>query len=467
MRKQLALIAICLGYLMVIVDATIVNVALPAIGRDLGGSVTDLQWVVDAYTVVFAGLLLSGGSLGDRLGARRVFEWGLATFTLASAACALAPTVGVLVAARVVQGFGAALLVPSSLALLREAYQDRRERARAVGAWGAIAGIGAASGPILGGVLVTLISWRAVFVVNIPLGTLGLLLARAHLPRAATPAPRRHDLPGQLLGILALASLTFGMIEGGAAGWDSPIALVPLLVAVPATAALVAVERRVDDPMLPVALFRRPTFSGATAVGLLINLGFYGQLFALSLYFQHLRGFSALATGLALLPEGVFVAISSLLSGRLTGRTGPRRPMLAGLLCGTLGFAGLILAGRHTPYAVLVAPLIAAGFGMAFTMPAATAAVIEAAEEDRAAIASGVLNASRQAGGAIGVALLGTLLAAGPFASGLHGAMAASCVAFVLAFAVTALAVDRPRRAPRWTLDRPRRNRLGRASSWE
>ena len=231
--------------------------------------------------MVFAGLLLSGGSLGDRLGARRVFEWGLATFTLASAACALAPTVGTLVGARIAQGFGAALLVPSSLALLRAAYEDRRERARAVGAWGAIAGIGAASGPILGGVLVTLISWRAVFVVNVPLGALGLLLARSHLPSAASPAPRRLDLPGQLLGILALASLTFGMIEGGAAGWGSPLALVPLLVAVPAAASLVVVERRVEDPMLPVALFRRPTFSGATAVGLLINLGFYGQLFAL------------------------------------------------------------------------------------------------------------------------------------------------------------------------------------------
>jgi MFS transporter, DHA2 family, methylenomycin A resistance protein len=447
MRRHLPLLAICLGYLMVIVDATIVNVALPSVGRELGGGVSGLQWVIDAYTVVFAALLLPAGSLGDRLGARRVFNAGLGLFTLASAACAAAPSVPLLVAARAVQGFGAALLVPSSLALLRASYQQRSERARAVGVWGAVAGTGAASGPILGGLLVGLISWRAVFIVNLPLGILGLVLTARYLPARGEGLEGSFDPPGQLLGIAALTLLTLGLIEGGSAGWSSPRTLVPLAAFVPALILFVLTERGVRDPMLPLGLFRSHTFSGASFVGLAINLGFYGQLFALSLYFQHERGFSPLQTGLALLPEGIFVAIASALSGRVTGRTGPRRPMLAGLTLGAIGFLGLIAAGRSTSYWILVPPLIAAGFGMAFTMPAATAAVIEAAPADRAGIASGVLNASRQAGGAIGVALLGTLIAGGAFITGLHAAMAVSAVSFLAAAAVTAVSVERSRNA--------------------
>jgi DHA2 family methylenomycin A resistance protein-like MFS transporter len=428
MRKHLPLLAIALGYLMVIVDATIVNVALPAIGRELGGGVSDLQWVVDAYTIVFAGLLLSGGSLGDRLGARRVFDAGLGLFTLASAVCAAAPSVAVLIGARIAQGLGAALLVPSSLALLRATYSEPRERARAIGAWGATAGIGAASGPIIGGLLVGLISWRAVFVVNVPLGIGALLLASKQLPSSGERTATGFDPPGQLLGILALTLLTLGVIQKQ---WWLVAASLPVALV------FVAVENRSPEPMLPLSLFRGQMFSGATFVGLAINLGFYGQLFALSLYFQHVRGFSALTTGLALLPEGIFVALASMLSGRLMGRTGPRPPMLAGLLCGAAGFAGLIAAGQATPYVVLVAPLIAAGFGMAFTMPAATAAVIEDAPAEQAGIASGVLNAARQAGGALGVAVLGTLIAGQSFVSGLHVAMAVSAGSFLVGALVT------------------------------
>ncbi|HWE33093.1 MAG TPA: DHA2 family efflux MFS transporter permease subunit [Solirubrobacteraceae bacterium] len=445
MRKHLPLLAICLGYFMVIVDATIVNVALPSIGRELGAGVSSLQWVVDAYTVVFAGLLLSAGSLGDRVGARRVFGAGLLVFTVASAVCAAAPSVALLITARVAQGVGAAMLVPSSLALLRASYERPSERARAVGAWGAIAGVGAASGPVLGGLLVGLISWRAVFVVNVPVGALALLLSARHLPVARGRRVRGFDPPGQALAIAALSLVTLGLIEGGDAGWGSPAALVPLAAFVPAALAFLYVERRHRDPMLPLALFRSRTFSGASFVGLAINLGFYGQLFAIVFYFQHVRGYSALVTGLALLPEGAFVAIASAVSGRVTGRVGPRAPMLFGLTLGAAGFAGLIAAGRTTSYALLVPALIAAGFGMALTMPAATAAVIESAPAERAGIASGVLNAARQAGGAVGVALLGTLIAGGSLVSGLHLAMASSACAFAVAAAVTAVAV-RPSR---------------------
>jgi MFS transporter, DHA2 family, methylenomycin A resistance protein len=452
MQRHLPLLAICLGYFMVILDATIVNVALPSIGRDLGADVSGLQWVIDAYTVVFAGLLLSAGSIGDRLGSRRVLDVGLGLFTIASAACALAPSVPVLVGARVAQGLGAALLVPSSLALLRAAYQDTAERARAVGAWGAVAGVGAACGPILGGLLVAVADWRAVFIVNVPVGLLAAWLSSRHLPAAGERTRAGLDPPGQALGIATLTLLTLGLIEGGSAGWSSPLSLVGLIAFVPALVAFVAVEHRASEPMLPLGLFRSRTFSGASFVGLAINLGFYGQLFAISLYFQRVRGFSALETGLALLPEGGFVALASMLSGRLTGRTGPRLPMLVGLICGAAGFAGLIAAGRSTSYLVLVPGLVAAGFGMAFTMPAATAATIESAPADRAGIASGVLNAGRQAGGAIGVALLGTLLAGSSFVPGLHVAMGVSAGAFLVGAVVTALAVGaapRPRRPSR------------------
>ena len=449
MRRHLPLLAICLGYFMVILDATIVNVALPSIGRDLGGGVGGLQWVVDAYTVVFAGLLLSAGSIGDLIGSRKVLDTGLGLFTAASAACALAPSVEVLVGARVAQGLGAALMVPSSLALLRAAYQDTAERARAVGAWGGVAGIAAASGPILGGVLVSIADWRAVFIVNLPVGLLAMWLSYRHLPKAGERSDAGLDPPGQVLGVLTLTLLTLGLIEGGSSGWGSSLALIGLLGFVPALLGFLAVERHARHPMLPLSLFRNRTFSGATFVGLAINLGFYGELFAISLYFQRLRGFSALETGLALVPEGVFVAVSSVLSGRLTARTGPRAPMLCGLLLGAAGFAGLVGAGRSTPYTVLVPGLIAVGIGMAFTMPAATAATIESAPADRAGIASGVLNAARQAGGAIGVALLGTLLARSSFVSGLHLAMAASAASFLTGAAVTALVVDRVARRQR------------------
>ncbi len=432
--RHMPLIAICLGYFMVILDATVVNVALPALGHDLGGGVSGLQWVVDGYTLVFAGLLLSAGSLGDRLGGRRVFVLGLALFTLASAACAAAPSVPLLVSPRVAQGLGAALLVPSSLALLRAAYDDPRERARAIGIWGAVAGIAAASGPVIGGVLVAAISWRAVFLLNLPVGVAALLLARRHLPAAGERTGIGLDPVGQVLAVAALTLLTFGVIEK---------ALVPLLVSLALLAAFVACEHRTRAPMLPLGLFHNPTFSGASFVGLAINLGFYGQLFVVSLYFQQVRGWSALATGLALLPEGIFVAISSALSGRAMGRVGPRLPMIAGLLLGGAGLSGLAAAGEHTSYVLLVPPLIAAGFGMAFTMPAATNAIIGAAPAERAGIASGVLNASRQAGGAIGVALLGTLVASGAFIPGLQAAMLVAGGAFFVAAAVAALTVER------------------------
>jgi DHA2 family methylenomycin A resistance protein-like MFS transporter len=439
----LALVVICLGYFMVIVDTTVVNVALPAIGRDLHGGVAGLQWVVDAYTLSFAGLLLTGGALAERLGAGRVFTAGLAVFAAASAACGLAPGLGFLVAARLVQGAGAALLVPSSLVLLQAAYPTREGRARAFGVWGAIAGIGAASGPIVGGLLVTEWSWRGVFFLNLPFAVAAMALTGRSVP-ATGPRPRGVDLPGQLLGIAGLGLLTWSLVEAGQIGWTSPFVLAGFGLAVAAGAGFARAEHRAADPMLPLGLFARPAFRAGSAVGLLINLGFYGQLFLMSLYLQDIRGYSALTAGLALLPEAALLVVASATSGRIMARTGPRLPMLTGLVLGGAGLLGLIVAGVGTSYTFLIIPMAATGFGMALTMPAATAAVIEAAPPDRGGIASGVVNAARQSGGVLGVALLGSMVhTRATFISGLHVGLVIAAGAFFAAAAVTFRGTER------------------------
>ena len=304
------LTAVALGYFMVILDATAVNLALPAISRELGGGVTGLQWVVDGYTLAFAALLLSAGVAGDRFGPGRVFLAGLALFTVASAGCALAPGIGALVGIRLVQGAGAALLVPASLALLQASYPDRARRARAVGLWGGIGGLAAASGPVLGGALTTAVSWRLVFAINIPVGLFAWWLTRRPVVRGGVTAPagardRRGDPAGQLTAIVALTALTAGLIQAGPHGWASWPVLGGLIVAALAAAAFAATAHRVSSPMLP--LLRRPSLSGGSVVGLLINLGFYGQLFAYSLYLQQIRGDSPLIAGLSLLPEACAV----------------------------------------------------------------------------------------------------------------------------------------------------------------
>ena len=452
-HHAVALVAICLVYFMIILDATIVTVALPNMAAELGASVAGLQWVVDGYTLVFAALLLTGGALGDRLGGKGVFVAGLALFTGASALCGLAPTLWLLVAFRVAQGLGAALLAPTSLALLRHTYADPAARARATGVWGGIAGIAAATGPVLGGALVAAMSWRDVFLINVPIGLLGIALTVRFVARAPRQARRGLDPAAQAAGIVALGLLTFACIEGGARGWRSPLILGALGGSVLATVAFVAVERRGTSPMLPLGLFSRPAVAAPTVVGLLINFGFYGQLFVINLFFQQVRGYSALTTGLALLPEAGVVALSSFVSGRVAGRVGPRAPMVIGLAAGGAGLLALVLVGTATAYPVVGVILLAVGFGMSFTMPAMTAAVMEAAPPERAGIASAMLNAARQMGGVLGVALLGALVSRhSGFLPGMHAAMAIAGVAFLAGCALTLRTVPQGRQG--WVLTR-------------
>lgn len=427
---------------MVILDTTVVTIALPNIQHELGAAISDLQWIVSGYTLVFACLLLSAGALGDRLGNKRMFLIGLVLFTGASVACGLAPNMWTLQLARVVQGAGAALQVPASLALLNHTFADPHERDRAIGLWGGIAGVAAAGGPIIGGLLVNALSWRSVFFLNIPVGIVALLLAWRFVPHVEGRQGRGLDLGAQFAGIIALALLTLAFIQSAAWGWTSLPILGSLAGFVLATVIFLLIERRAESPMLPLGLFRSLTFSAANSVGLLLNFGFYGELFVMTLFFQNIRGLSALITGLALLPQMGMAAFSSTLSGRVTGRRGARLPMLIGLTPGAAGFLLMTLVNATTGYLLFVLPLMAIGFGMAFTMPAMTTAVISSAPKERSGIASGVVNASRQVGSALSVAVLGSFVSQrATFISGMHLALAIAGGAFLFGLLLTLLFV--------------------------
>lgn len=427
-----ALTTLCVAFFMVILDTTIVNVALPSIGRGLGSGVTGLQWVVDGYTLVFAALLLAGGSACDRLGARRVFLVGLAAFTAGSGLCFLSPSIVALVAARMGQGIGAAMVLPASLALIASEFNEPKARARAIGVWAAVAGGATAIGPVVGGLLVQLAGWRSIFLVNLPIGVIALLLA-AHFVAETSRRPRRFDLPGQALAAGGLAALTLALVEAGSLGWGSPLVLGAAAAAAAQGVGFLVVEARASEPMLPSRLFASARFSAANLVGLVLNFGIYGQVFVLSLYFQDARHYSALSTGVALLPFAVMTVAGPVAVGRLTARTGPRAPMVVGQIFAAAGSAALSLASSSSGYGFLACGLVALGVGMALTMPSMTSAVVQSAPQDLAGVASGVLNTARQTGGAIGVAVLGSLVA-GPAAliPGLHVGLAIVAAAFAV-----------------------------------
>lgn len=429
----LPLVAVCLGFFMVMLDTTIVNIALPAIGRSLNGGVDLLQWVVDSYTLVFAALLLSAGALGDRIGPRRVFLAGLGAFALFSAVCAVAPTGGWLVAARALQGVGAAALVPGSLALINASYPDRASRAKAIGIWGGMGGIAAACGPVLGGALIDGFGWQAVFLVNVPVAAIAYLLVVRYVINPRPEHRRSLDLPGQGLAITALASLTYALIDGGgSSGWqtrDTVLIVGGLLLIM----GFLVLEARRRDPMLPVGLFRDPGFSTANVTGLLLNFGFYGQYFVLTLYLQQLRHYPPLTAGLLIAPEALGAVVGSPLGGRTTARFGPRMVMITGLVLGAIAFLAMLPVGAHTNYALLGPVIFVAGFGISFAMPAATAAALQAAPPERAGVAAGVVNAARQTGSVLGVAVLGTLTTtSGSFLTGFHAALTGSAVIFAV-----------------------------------
>ncbi|WP_374991089.1 MFS transporter [Streptomyces sp. LHD-70] len=401
----LTLLAALLGFALITLDASIVNVALPAIGDALGGGMTGLQWVVDAYTLAFAALLLSTGAFSDRYGATRAYGIGIALFTAASVACALAPSLGLLIGARVVQGVAAAVVLPASLSLVRQAYADATARARAVALWAAGGSVAIALGPVAGGALTTAWDWRGIFLVNLPLGAAALaLLVRA--PRTERrPAPSPLDLPGQLTAVVALTALTFAVIEGGTTG------LVSGAVALAAGALFLYVESRQPHPVVPLDLFRDRSVAVLMASGAACSVAFYGVTFVFSLFFQQVQGRSALEAGLIFLPMTGLIAVTNVVAGKLAGRYGPRLPMLIGQALASLGFLLVLPVDATTPAPHLALLLVPLALGCALTIPPLTAAMMEAVPAERAGVAAGVLNAARQVSGGLGIATFGALLA--------------------------------------------------------
>jgi MFS transporter, DHA2 family, methylenomycin A resistance protein len=431
------LAAMSLGYGVVQLDVTIVNTALSSIGATLGGGVTELQWVVSAYTIAFAAFILTAGALGDRVGAKKVFIGGFAIFTAASLACALAATAPLLIAARAVQGVGAAILVPNSLALLSHAYPEETARGRAVGIWAAGASAALTVGPLAGGALIALLGWRSIFLVNLPIGLAGLWLTW-RFARETAPSPDRGlDLAGQATAIAALGCLVGAIIEGGALGWVSRWVLGGVAGSVIAGVLFLVQERHTPHPMLPLSLFRHRRFSLTALAGLLVNVAFYGLIFVLSLYFQEVNGWSALATGLAFLPMMGVVLPVNLLAPRAAERWGAPAVIASGAAISAAGCLALLGIGKGTSYGAICGQLLAVGGGLGLLVPPLTSTLLGSVEKARSGVAAGVLNATRQTGSALGVALFGSLV--GGSGAFIGGARASLIIAAVLLLSTAAL----------------------------
>ena len=427
LATSLTLAAMSLGYCVVQLDVTIVNTALGSIGASLGGGVSELQWVVSAYTIAFAAFILTAGALGDRVGAKRVFMAGFAIFTAASVACAMSPNATVLITARAVQGFGAAILVPNSLALLSHAYPEDKARGRAVAIWAAGASLALTAGPLVGGGLIALVGWRSIFLVNLPIGLAGLWLSWRYASETTRSPSREIDLPGQLAAIAALGSLAGAIIEGGSLGWSNPLVIAGFVAALVLAILFVWQERRAAQPMLPLSLFAHRMFALTAMVGLLVNVAFYGLIFVFSLYFQRVNGWSPFATGLAFVPMMGAVLPVNLLAPRIAERIGAPATIAAGAVLSALGCLALLGIGQGTSYVLMCAQLIVIGGGLGLLVPPLTSTLLGSVEKQRSGIAAGVLNATRQTGSVLGVALFGSLAGqANALLSGAHLSLAIS-----------------------------------------
>jgi EmrB/QacA subfamily drug resistance transporter len=399
----------CLSLFIVGLDITVVNVALPAIGRDLDAGVSGLQWTVDAYTLVLASLLLFSGSMADRLGRKRTFVAGLAVFSLASFLCSLAPTVEWLVAFRVLQAVGGSMLNPVAMSIITNTFTDRRERAQAVGIWGGVFGISMALGPIVGGALVDSVGWRSIFWTSVPVGLAAILLTLRFIPESRAPHPRRPDPLGQVLVIVLLASLTFGIIEAPSLGWTSPAILAAFGTAAVALAALLRHEPRREEPLIDLRFFRSLQFSASIAISVAAFSAFGGFLFLNTLYLQEARGFSPVEAGLATVPMALMTVVASPLSGRLVGRRGPRLPLAIAGVCMLAGCAMLIGLDATTPLGWLLAAYTMFGLGFGFVNAPITNAAVSGMPRAQAGVAAAVGTTSRQVGQTLGVAVVGAI----------------------------------------------------------
>jgi EmrB/QacA subfamily drug resistance transporter len=411
-HPRIVLLATSLGVLLAQIDTSVVNLALKSIGSDLQAGVSAMQWVIDAYNLVYASLLLTGGTLGDLYGRRRIFILGIALFAIGTLICALAPNAAILIGGRIVSGLGAAFALPMSLVLLTIAYPDKKERAHALGIWASCNGLAFVIGPTVGGWLVDTIGWRSIFYLTLPVCAAALVLTFFALDESAEPKGRHLDLPGQALAIVGLGASAFAAIEGSHWGWTSFPILAIAALAITALALFVWVEARTPGPLLPLEFLRLPVFSAALAVAGLMTFGMYALLFIMPLYFQTMRGASPFTAGLELLPMSVsFVAVSQLV-GHLTNRLGPRIIMTAGMAC--MGFGALALAfiGAGTSLSSVELALVVVGIGLGLNTAPVNGVAVAALPPARSGTASGVLNTARMVGATLGVAILGSAFAA-------------------------------------------------------
>ncbi|MBX5473536.1 MAG: MFS transporter [Thermoleophilia bacterium] len=437
-RKWWTLAAVAVGLFMIMLDNTVVNVALPSIERDLRISIAELEWIVTAYALTFAALLVTGGKLADLYGRRRIFVAGLAVFTLSSLACGLAPSAGFLIGARAVQGIGAALMSPATLSIITATFPPR-ERGQAIGIWAGVSALALALGPLCGGLIVDNIDWSWIFFVNVPVGAAGIVASRLFIPESRdTSLEQSVDLPGLLTSGLGLLAVSYALIEGNRHGWTSAEIVGLFVAAAVLLVAFVAIERRRRLPMLDLSLFRIGAFAGANVVAMLVSLGMFGVFFFVSLYVQNILGYSPTKAGAIFLPMTLLIIVVAPIAGRTSDRIGSRWLMGGGM---TIVGVSLLLyqrVGVHSDFWTLLPAMLLGGVGMAMTMSPMTSAAMGAVPVDKAGVGSGVLNSFRQVGGSLGIALMGAILAsyihhpartaagAQDYVNGLHAALLVS-----------------------------------------
>jgi EmrB/QacA subfamily drug resistance transporter len=400
----------CMSLLLVAIDNTIVNVALPTIGRELHASLSGLQWTVDAYTIVLASLLLLAGSTADRLGRKRTFQAGLLIFSSGSLLCSLAPGLDWLIGARMLQAVGGSMLNPVAMSIITNVFTDPRERGRAIGAWGAVVGVSLALGPVLGGALTEGVGWRSIFWINVPIGLTAFALTARYVPESRAAHPRRVDPVGQALVIVTLASLTYAVIEGPRASWSSVEIIGSFALSLIALTALLRYEPRRRDPLVELRFFRSAPFSGATLIAVCAFAAFSGFLFLNTLYLQDVRGYSALQAGLCTLPMAATALVCSPLSGRYVGARGPRAPLVLAGVCMFASAAVLAGISASTPLGLLLGVYAIFGVGFGTVNAPITYTAVSGMPDSQAGVAAAYASTSRQIGQAMGIAITGSIV---------------------------------------------------------
>ncbi len=456
-RKWWTLAAVAFGLFMIMLDNTVVNVALPSIEHDLHISISELEWIVTAYALTFAALLITGGKLGDMYGRRRMFTVGLAIFTLASLACGLAPSASFLIGARAVQGVGAALMNPATLSIITATFPPR-ERGQAIGIWAGVSALALAIGPLAGGLIVDNLNWNWIFFINVPVGAAGIVASRIFIRESRdTSHEQSIDLPGLATSALGLFALSYGLIEGNQKGWTSPEILACFVSAAALLVGFVLLERHQRLPMLDLSLFKIGAFTGANTVAMLVSLGMFGVFFFVSLYVQNILGYSPTQAGAIFLPMTLLIIVVAPPAGHFSDRIGSRWLMGAGMTIVGISLLLYQRVGVHSDFWTLLPAMLLGGIGMAMTMSPMTSAAMGAVPVDKAGVGSGVLNSFRQVGGSLGIAMIGAILAsylhhparspagAQDFVNGLHAALLVSAgITFAAALVAVLLVRTRP-----------------------